>query len=87
MENDKFRLNPHSCPCKTCDHHAPGCHTIQCGPWWEWNKYMEKRRAKRWKEAQERQRWWLFRKESLLRAKSRKSSQKYAIRKRGDTET
>ena len=49
MENDKFRLNPQACPCKDCDHRHPGCHTIQCGPWWEWNEYMAERRAKRWK--------------------------------------
>ena len=85
---NNFDFSPQACPCKFCttDRH-PGCHTVQCpNGWFEWNEYMADRRNRRYKETQERQRWWLFRKESLAKARSRKSSQKYARRKRGDTE-
>lgn len=84
---EKTKFSPHTCPCKDCDHRHPGCHTIQCAPWWIWNKYMEKRREWRAKEAQERQRWWMYRRDSLEKARTRRKSANTYHRNRGDTPT
>ena len=44
MEQEK-KYSPHDCPCRHCNEHRAGCHTIQCPHgWYQWNEAMVKRR-------------------------------------------
>ena len=84
MEQEK-KYSPHDCPCRHCNEHRAGCHTIQCPHgWYQWNEAIVKRRDEINKKKAEKARYYLYRREVLLKARDRFSSQMQARKNRGE---
>lgn len=85
MESEsKFEFSPRKCPCKDCDEHAPGCHTIQCPHgWYQWNEYMNKRREEINAEKERIAEYYRYRKEALRKMQDRGSSIRQAKKTKG----